>query len=307
MSQTPNAAPSSRKKFIRWPFILLAILLVIFPFSLWMTLQHLTKITNWTVSRFAPNPHIRFENVTLENFQTTHIGKIAIYSTDKTKVLIEARDVTVTASITDLVKNHFRNVDIAELTINISEEFQDAFKSPKKSDNNSVWTIDHLKCDYGVLDVQESGQDAIHLNTKFLLDLKNLGSESSIFKNSHSITLWDGKVNLGPDDPFLTLDLLNVAFSLDQLKVKYLRQIDVTGGTFVFGNSLRHKALEKQTTATANSAPSPWMLGQLSVKNVNTKITDLGASVPDIQFTIQTPQPLYNLSASAAEDELSTT
>ncbi|MEO8204620.1 MAG: hypothetical protein ABI615_00465 [Chthoniobacterales bacterium] len=307
MNQTPNPETVRRKWYLRWPIIALAILLVVSPPSLWMTLHHLTTITNWSVSKIAPNPHIRFENVTLENLRTTHIGRISVYSRDQNKLLIEAKDVTVTAHLTELVKNHFRKIDIKELTINITEEFEDAFKDAdaKPTNNQSIWKIDNLECNYGVIDVQEAGERPFHYNAKFFLALKDVGTSPDVIKNLQYITTWDGRVNISSDLPMLDLDLVMVGLSLDKLKEKYVQEVTISGGKFIFGTSLRKTLADRQSTEPAKDTDAAtWLLGKLTIENITAKIADLGTSIPDIQFTIQTE--LYNLSAAAATDELST-
>ncbi|MEO6847104.1 MAG: hypothetical protein ABI443_06455 [Chthoniobacterales bacterium] len=290
-----------KRIFIFTVFVFLSIAT---SYASWIPSHPLTSLSNWVSHRNNPDLLIRFSNVSIKDIQTLHIDEINISSKDGKEPFAVIKDVTITATPIELIQHHIQNLSAGEIDIRLSENSTAKPNSSQPAnDTQAVWKFDRVTCGYGMLDIKEESR-SLHFKTKFSLDLKDFGTDDVFAKNLQKITLWSSELSVDANAPILQLDFAEASFSVAQLKSRHLSVLSISGGDLAIGDSLRNVTNQKSDTTNAGKDDASWIIDQLSVEDVDAKLSDLDNSVPDIQFTIKTT--LYNLSASKATEEVST-
>ncbi len=169
------------------------------------------------------------------------------------------------------------------------------------------WRIGRLISDYGEVRMSGMGATIPEISAKVAFDLRDIGTTGDLASKMHELTVWDVLARTGEAEPFLSLDVAEVRFSLDGLlREKVVAGVKVDGGQLTIGEQLK-SLLEAGGGQAATSGsdvpvegPRPWTIGALDLKEVRTKLENERVDVSDVDFTINST--FQNVAVGAARD-----
>ncbi|MGC1480733.1 MAG: hypothetical protein WA771_09535, partial [Chthoniobacterales bacterium] len=191
-------------------------------------------------------------------------------------------------------------------------------EASEEIDEVPEWSIGRIKSDYGEVRLTGMGGKIPEISAKVAFDLTDVGDRGDLGKKLHEVVVWDAWARgKGAGNPFLALDLGKVTFSVDGLMDKVIDEVAVTGGDLTIGQQLKDLLAEEPRTegggaSEANEASEAndggdeksraWVIGDLSVEGVRTRLEDDRVDVSDANFTINST--FKNVAIGAARDGL---
>jgi len=286
----------SKKSF--WLLVLLALLCALlirvsFTFDLRTTLAYFAHKT-------FPKIQLRLQSAHFQGLTGITLDGVEIWTHPREQQLLHIDQIRIHYRLRDLWAKRITKIEIENPNLFLSPEFVDAFTSSSKTKSASGsnesksngWTIDTFSCAYGAF-VANGFKGMPPVSGRFTFDWKNFSFEG---KENRRLTLWDFNIFLSHPErlQILNLYLVNMDFSMEGLRTKEIATAEFQGGLLIVGEGLRQLSSATQTREDSESTPDDpsseggWTLHSLVIRALETRIANLPANAPDIQFTFST-------------------
>jgi hypothetical protein len=150
------------------------------------------------------------------------------------------------------------------------------------------WRVDRLVTHGARIAVRPSATEP-GVTLAATLDLRELGLASPLNERLHVVHLRDVRVTLPNRPPSLVVDAARAEFRIaDLLSEQRLARFAIERGTLVVDTALRARLAAQAGSPSAPSSSASASVGVLEIRNLATRIAEVGPDIPDITLTFAT-------------------
>lgn len=309
MPSADSPPPRRKRRWLRRLTLLCAVFLLLLGAAVLVATRNLTTFARWAMERAFPGATVELSAVDFTLPGQLDVRSLVLKSRKDGEVLLSLAGGTLAFDFTDLRHRRIGEVRLVEPVLYASPRLGEAFVPPPGTNQNlpppgtnqippppgtnpqakptgAPWSVRRLVCDYGELIVSGYGPSDLVLRSKFSFDFRDFSPAQSP-QTLHAFTLWDVSATTGADPAFLTLDVVEGAFTFeDLLKKRTVSTVNLKGGHLAVGESLRRLfAAPKDPAALPQD---PWVLGTLDIRGVAVTVDDDRPEITDITFALNT-------------------
>lgn len=253
-----------------------------------MTTQNLTRIARWALRRALPAATIELGKVRYEAPGRLVFDRFVVRNRKSQREVFRLDSGSVVFSFDDLRRAQIGEVRLVNPMVSLTPELlaimPGGSASQKMDKGAHSWPIRRFVCDYGEILYHGFGEYSAAVRAKFAFDWRDVHLDTPL-----DFICWDIQVSAPQfSDPFLTLDLVTLHFTLAGVMNKQeVAGADITGGRLVVGLALQ-QVLAGPPATTSSGSPAAWKLSRLNIRNVGVRLDDNRPEISDIAFQLNT-------------------
>ena len=267
----------------------LAVVLVLGGAALFVLTRNLPRVARWAVQRSLPAAKAEIGDVLYTGPGSLAVKKFVLRDRVSGVELLRIDSGEVVFSFDDLVRRQLGEIRLLHPVIRVSPELFQILPSGGPDGGGSLppWAARRIVCDYAEVLCEGFGPTSPSVSLKCAFDWSEPGADLA---KPLALTAWDIQVSTpGYPDPFLVLDRVDLAFSMQGILTKHeVAGADVAGGQLILGDALQQILSAPPEYPPAANPAASWKISKLDLQGLAVRLEDKRETATNISFQINT-------------------
>lgn len=279
MPSPENKTPSRRRRWLKRLAVFAAFAVLLLCTALWTLTKNLTDIARWAVQRSLPAAKAEIADVRYESHGRLVVKTFVLRDRISGIELFRLERGSVVFSFNDLRRRELGEIRLVHPRIRISPELFKILPSGGGGGSALPWSARRIVCDYAEISCVGFGPTSPDVDMKCAFDWNESASDN---KAPLRLTAWDIHASTpGVSRPFLTLDLVNLSATVDDLIHHRLGEIELVHP----GLKVTPDLFQTLPAGRGETSPSlPWTARKISCDYAEISCEGFGPAAPVVNL-----------------------